>query len=215
MWLWWWKSKLPAANLKLKTKTNQLDKNKKMNLKNKTYQLSGNATNSPDTGNIAAVIVSRVLNACNLRERAAALVDRLRMDCMHVVAHTCRFFFPPSCQTITVQHCFWERYAGPERGPGGVHAHNVVACNGKSGQRSVARGRRWFLATTRFLSGFKSPAGKKRTSCFKGKHKPGKCLRCLQAQDCQQSANGPGLDQPACFSLEFVQGLVVAAAGHL
>lgn len=40
-----------------------------MNLKNKTYQLSGNATNSPDTGNIAAVIVSRVLNACNLRER--------------------------------------------------------------------------------------------------------------------------------------------------
>lgn len=94
IWLWWWKSKLPAANLKLKTKTNQLDKNKKMNLKNKTYQLSGNATNSPDTGNIAAVIVSRVLNACNLRERAAALVDRLRMDCMHVVAHTCRFFSP-------------------------------------------------------------------------------------------------------------------------
>lgn len=215
MWLWWWKSKLPAANLKLKTKTNQLDKNKKMNLKNKTYQLSGNATNSPDTGNIAAVIVSRVLNACNLRERAAALVDRLRMDCMHVVAHTCRFFFPLLVRQLLYNTVFEKGTPGQNEAPWGVHAHNVVACNGKSGQRSVARGRRWFLATTRFLSGFKSPAGKKRTSCFKGKHKPGKCLRCLQAQDCQQSANGPGLVKPACFSLEFVQGLVVAAAGHL
>lgn len=138
------------------------------------------------------------------------------MDCMHVVAHTCRFFFPLLVRQLLYNTVFEKGTPGQNEAPG-EFMHIT-----------------WWLATAKVGSvqwreagGDSSPRhdfylGSNPQLARRGPRVLRESTNQENASDAfrhrrptVQQANGPGLVKPACFSLEFVQGLVVAAAGHL